>query len=68
LLSVGRTIIVELSEDEAKLAGASSLEVYAASTAPAIHSKLVSDHSARRSPKARSRFRSSSCSRSSHFT
>jgi len=44
LLSVGRTIIVELNDEEAKLAGASSLEVYAASTASAIHEKLVSDH------------------------
>jgi len=44
LLSVGRTFIVELSEEEAKLAGASSLEVYAASTASAIREELVSDH------------------------
>ncbi len=44
LLSVGRTFIVELDEEEAKLAGATSLEVYAASTASAIHEKLVSDH------------------------
>jgi hypothetical protein len=44
LLSVGRTFIVELDEEEAKLAGASSLEVYAASTASAIREKLVSDH------------------------
>jgi small-conductance mechanosensitive channel len=44
LLSVGRTFIVELSEEEAKLAGTSSLEAYAASTASAIHEKLVSDH------------------------
>ena len=44
LLSVGRTFIVELDEEEAKLAGATSLEVYAASTASAIHTKLVSDH------------------------
>jgi hypothetical protein len=43
LLAVGRTFIVELNEDEAKLAGATSLEVYAASTASAIHTKLVSD-------------------------
>ena len=44
LLSVGRTFIVELNEEEAKLAGSSSLEAYAASTASAIHEKLVSDH------------------------
>jgi hypothetical protein len=43
VLSVGRTPIVELSEEEAKLAGASSLEVYAGRTASAIHEKLVSD-------------------------
>jgi hypothetical protein len=44
LLSVGRTFIVELNEEEAKLAGASSLEVYAASTASTIREKLVNDH------------------------
>jgi small-conductance mechanosensitive channel len=44
LLSVGRTFIVELDEEEAKLAGATSLEVHAASTASAIHEKLVSSH------------------------
>jgi hypothetical protein len=44
VLSVGRTPIVELSEEEAKLAGASSLEVHAAHTASVIHEKLVSDH------------------------
>jgi Mechanosensitive ion channel len=44
LLSVGHTFIVELDDEEAKLAGASSLEVHAASTASAIHEKLVSDH------------------------
>lgn len=44
LLSVGRTFIVELNEEEATLAGATSLEVYAASTASAIHEKLVSNH------------------------
>jgi Mechanosensitive ion channel len=44
LLSVGRTFIVELNEEEAKLAGVTSLEVYAASTASAIHSKLLNDH------------------------
>jgi hypothetical protein len=43
VLSVGRTPIVELSEEEAKLAGASSLEVYAGRIASAIHEKLVSD-------------------------
>jgi hypothetical protein len=43
VLSVGRTPIVELSEEEAKLAGASSLDVYAGRTASAIHEKLVSD-------------------------
>jgi hypothetical protein len=44
LLSVGRTFIVELDEEEAKLAGSTSLEVHAASTASAIHEKLVSSH------------------------
>jgi hypothetical protein len=44
LLSVGRTFIVELSEEEAKLAGAGSLDAYAASTASAIREKLLSDH------------------------
>jgi small-conductance mechanosensitive channel len=44
LLSVGRTFIVELSEEEATLAGAGSLDAYAASTASAIHEKLESDH------------------------
>lgn len=43
ILSVGRTFIVELSEEEAKLAGWSSLDAFAASTASAIHEKLVSD-------------------------
>jgi hypothetical protein len=43
LLSVGKTPIVELSEEEAKLAGATSLDVHAASTASAIHQKLLSD-------------------------
>jgi hypothetical protein len=43
-LSVGRTFVVELDEQEAKLAGASSLEAYAASTASAIRAKLESDH------------------------
>jgi hypothetical protein len=43
LLSIGRTFIVELNEEEAKLAGATSLEVHAASTASAIHEKIVSD-------------------------
>jgi small-conductance mechanosensitive channel len=43
LLSVGRTFIVELSEEEAKLAGWTSLDAFAASTASAIHEKLVSD-------------------------
>lgn len=42
LLSIGKTPIVELSEEEAKLAGATSLEVYAASTASAIHEKVES--------------------------
>jgi hypothetical protein len=44
LLSVGRTFIVELDEEEAKLAGVTSLEVHAANTASAIHEKLVSSH------------------------
>ena len=44
LLSVGRTFVVELDAEEAKLAGATSLEAYAASIASAIHEKLVSDH------------------------
>jgi Mechanosensitive ion channel len=44
LLSVGRTFIVELNDEEAKLAGATSLEVYAASTASTIHETLVKDH------------------------
>jgi small-conductance mechanosensitive channel len=43
LLAVGRTFIVELSEEEAKLAGWTSLDAFAASTASAIHEKLVSD-------------------------
>jgi Mechanosensitive ion channel len=43
LLSVGKTPIVELSEEEAELAGATSLDVHAASTASAIHQKLLSD-------------------------
>jgi small-conductance mechanosensitive channel len=43
LLSVGRTFIVELNEEEAKLAGSSSLDAYSASTASAINAKLKSD-------------------------
>ncbi|HYP91585.1 MAG TPA: mechanosensitive ion channel family protein, partial [Polyangiaceae bacterium] len=43
-LSVGRTFIVELSEEEAELAGSNSLDAHAARTASAIHEKLVSDH------------------------
>lgn len=43
VLSVGRTPIVELNEEEAKLAGASSLDVHAGKVASAIHQKLVSD-------------------------
>jgi small-conductance mechanosensitive channel len=43
LLSVGRTFIVELNEEEAKLAGSTSLDAYAASTASAINAKLKSD-------------------------
>ena len=35
LLSVGRTFVVELDAEEAKLAGATSLEAYAASIASA---------------------------------
>lgn len=54
VLSVGRTPIVELSEEEAKLAGASSLEVYAARTASALHERLVSER--RRAAIAKSAF------------
>jgi len=43
LLSVGRTFIVELDDEEAKLAGARSLEVFAASTASAIRAELTSE-------------------------
>jgi small-conductance mechanosensitive channel len=43
LLSVGRTFIVELNEEEAKLAGSTSLDAYAASIASAINAKLKSD-------------------------
>jgi small-conductance mechanosensitive channel len=40
VLTVGRTPIVELSEVEAKLAGASSLDVYAGRVASAMHEQL----------------------------
>ncbi len=43
LLMVGKTPIVELSEEEAELAGETSLDVYIARTAWAIQHKLVSD-------------------------
>jgi hypothetical protein len=43
VLSVGRIPIVELDEEEAKLAGASSLEVHAGTVAAAIREKLASD-------------------------
>jgi hypothetical protein len=43
VLTVGKTPIVELSEEEAKLAGASSLDVHAGSVASAIKQKLLSD-------------------------
>lgn len=54
LLTVGRTFIVELNEEEAKLAGSTSLEVYAASTASAVRERLVSER--KRAAIARSAF------------
>ncbi|HEY6080056.1 MAG TPA: mechanosensitive ion channel family protein [Polyangiaceae bacterium] len=54
VLSVGRIPIIELDEEEAKLAGASSLDVHASTVAAAIHEKLIRDR--RRADIAKSAF------------
>jgi small-conductance mechanosensitive channel len=53
-LSVGRTPIIELTEEDAELSGASSLDVHAANVASSIHQTLVSER--KRSAIAKSAF------------